>query len=177
MKVKINGVEVRIENLGEEVEMKFENLSEEAQKKVFLDNKDAFFINAIKSSYKSVGDLAIRNIKECSKNTVDETVKELDEGEDLNLKHMDRILEILNSSDEQISVSTLERLAFSKYWSIRNWIAWRGKVSLPTLIKMFIEALNQPLNSEDKIKYLNHIIKNPNFKITESLAKKLRYEE
>lgn len=176
MKIKINGVEVRQDLLEEEVEVKFENLNEEVQKKVFLSDVERFFVNAITSRFETVANLAISNIKKCSKKSINEAVLELNNS-GYDMKYMERALKILEIADEEISYETLDVLAFSRYWSIRDWIAWKSRVLPTTIRKMFVEVINKPCEDEEELKHLNHIIKNPSFKFTKELANSLNYQK
>lgn len=163
MKIKINGVEVRNELLGEEVEMKFENLTPEVQEKVFLDNKEAYLVDALISKHQTVNSLAIQNMKELSNPVLNQAVKVLIEGP-FDYKKVDILLAILSIENLKLSYDLREKLAFCPYWSIKKWVAQNKETPGYILRQMFIKEKND-------MELLNLIIKNTRFKLDKELIK------
>lgn len=170
MSIIVKGADTRIEVDGEEVDkdlsVKFYELTEEGQKRVFKENKDIFFFDALKSSYMSVRNYARSLKEECSSETLNEAIKNL-----IIFKVSDKItliIELLNTERLEIDEELRKTLANSDYWKLRLWVAEDKNTSLSILKEMLPDAIKRFFwrNSSTNI---DAIITNSNFELDEEV--------
>lgn len=159
-------IEVDIEEVDKDLSVKFYELTEEGQKRVFEENKDIFFFDALKSSYMSIRNYAIELKEECSSETLNEAIKNL-----IRFKVSDKItliIELLNTERLEIDEELEKMLAHSDYWRLRLWVAEDKNTSLSILKEMFWRAAHDLIihNSSTEI---DAIITNPNFELDEEV--------
>lgn len=165
-RITVEGVDVRIEEVDKDLSVEFYKLTEEGQKRVFEENKDIFFFDALKSSYMSIRNYAIELKDECSSETLNEAIKNL-----IRFKVSDKItliIELLNTERLEIDEELEKMLAHSDYWRLRLWVAEDKNTSLAILKEMLPDAIKRFFwrNSSTDI---DAIITNPNFKLDEEV--------
>lgn len=123
MKILMNGLEVRKEELAETVEIQFAQLNEVGQKRLFKENKDLLFSEALLSKYENVRKLAIILRNDCSSDTINKAIrkllgfKSLYTSPDYNL-----IFTLLNTESLLLTKGNRILLAISSTEEIQEWL-------------------------------------------------------
>lgn len=123
MKILMNGLEVRKEELAETIEIQFTQLNEVGQKRLFKENKDLLFSEALLSKYENVRKLAIILKNDCSSDTINKAIrkllgfKSLYTSPDYNL-----IFTLLNTENLLLSKANRICLAISSTEEIQEWL-------------------------------------------------------
>lgn len=114
MKILLQGIEVRKEELVEIIEVEYDQLNEIGQKRFFKENKDLFFIQALLSKYESVRKLAIILRNDCSSDTINKAIQKLLHVNNIyELPDYDLIFILLNTDNFIISKSNRINLSHS----------------------------------------------------------------
>lgn len=164
MSIKVKGIIARSDELSYDMEIPFSNLTVKGQERLFLENKDLFICEALKSKYDYIRDLVRTNFKSCSSEALNEAIKFLLSG----YTNCDLIMEILATSNLVLEDDVRISLSESDYWQLRQWVAYDTNTSLDLLYKMLIPAV-QSVFWHHNFTILDALISNTNFEISESL--------
>lgn len=129
MKILLQGIEVRKEELTETMEIQFNQLNEIGQKRLFKENKDLFFSEALSSEHECVRKLAIILRNDCSSDTINKAIRKLLYGKNIyESPDYNLIFILLNTDNLTLSKSNRINLYHSYDEKIREWLA-RSKTS------------------------------------------------
>lgn len=161
--VTVKGVEVRAEEVNVETEFRF--LTEEGQKRVFLENKELFLLDALNSNYPAVRRLLWKPevLKSCSSDILNRAITACCMGTEVG-----DLMTLINAVGSKLSKENIELIAAASWMDmkLRVQMLQNEKISSEFLKKMFVnEAM-------DFIQYgrcmlFDAIVQNPNFKCYE----------
>ena len=165
MAITVKGVEVRTKEVRTNVRVEFDDLTEEGQKRIFLENKEEFIVEALKSRYGSVVELVWEVKDECSSVALNAAIAEcIKKG-----ASEERILDLLNVPGFELDKKLRKILAISvRSLPIQIWVAKDEKTSFKLLRKMFYNATVKLVRDNDP-QLFDAIVTNPNFKSDEEV--------
>lgn len=165
MSIFIKGVKVRAEEVEKNQEVTFSELTKLGQERLFLEHKELFLLDALKSQYEDVINLAKKFKNEYSSDHINKAIRMFIKS---GAYEPEFILEFLEVPNFEIEESLLKMLAKSEYWKLRVWVAQYPKTSFEILKNMFLGEARHMVKSDVSIVF-DEIIKNQNFEIDEEI--------
>lgn len=166
MSITVEGINVRIKEVSKDFKVKFKDLTEAGQKRLFKENKDIFFFDALTSKYKSVRTLALIKKDNCSSVSLNKAIKLLEK--EKRATNVNLIIELLNIPNLDLDDSLRKSLAHSDYWELRLWIANDKNTPLQILKEMLWSATKIFIGYDSSTE-MDAIITNPNFELDEEV--------
>lgn len=168
MSITVQGIKVRVSEVSKDFKVKFETLTEAGQKRLFKENKDIFFFNALTSKYKNVRALALRQKNNCSSVALNNAIKLLEK--EKKASSVNLIIELLNVPHLSLDDKLRKTLAYSNYYKLRLWVANDKNTSLQILKDMLWGAITLFIGHNWSIE-MDSIITNPNFELDNEVKK------
>lgn len=166
MSITVEGINVRIKEVSKDFKVKFESLTESGQKRLFKENKDIFFFDALTSKYVSVRRLALMQKNDCSSVSLNKAIKLLVKKK--SAFNVDLIIQLLNIPNLDLDDELRKSLAHSDYWQLRLWIANDKNTPLQILKEMLWGATTIFVGYDSSTE-MDVIITNPNFELDEEV--------
>ena len=169
--LKVNGVEVRIQEVKVDFEVKFSELTEDGQKRVFLENKEDFIVEALKSNYPAVQELVWQVKNGCSSVALNKAIEEcIRRGASVN-----RILDLLEVPGLELEEELREILSCFVDDSIKLWVAKDPRTPFELLKsdQMFSLAVSEMVHDRGT-ELFDRIVANPNFKENEDIDRLIK---
>lgn len=170
--ITVKGVEVRPDEVDLETEFQF--LTAEGQKRLFLENKEAFLIEALTSNYSTVRRLLWEPevLKSCSSVLLNDAIRICFLSKTLRTD----IMVLMNAVGSELSDLNRELIACASWTCYENWmslkvfIAQDEKTSLEILKidEMFKLASIELVQSRDA-RLFDAIVTNPNFRVDDDI--------
>lgn len=167
--ITVKGVEVRPEET--DVETEFEFLTEEGQKRVFLENKELFLLDALSSNYPAVSRLLWepKVLKSCSSDLLNQAIIPccLDAS-----KEVDDVKMLINTLGSKLDKGCIEFIVYAPFAlvevELKVLVAQNEKTSLKLLKEMFCLAALKFVDDNEPILF-DAIVTNPNFELDEEI--------
>ncbi len=170
--ITVKGVEVRAEEVSIETEFRF--LTEEGQKRLFLENKEAFLLDALHSGYSAVCRLLWEPevLKSCSPALLNEAIILcLSDAS----KELEDVKVLINTLGSELDEGCITFIAYAFFVEVELKVlaAKNEKTSLELLKKMFILAVSKFVDDNEPILF-DAIVTNPNFEVDEEIEQTIR---
>lgn len=167
MAITVKGVEVRPEEVN--LELDFRDLTAEGQKRFFLERKEMFILEALKSRYSSVVEAVGEARNECSSYALNIAIEYV-------LRRglyggVDLVLQFLSVPGFELNEANRKKLACSEYWKLRLWVAKDEKTPLKILKKkkMLFNAIRDFEAGSSLL--FDAIVENSNFEVDEQVKR------
>ena len=163
MSFKVNGKEVHISELKQDVSLKFDDLTQQGQTRLLLENKDTFLYDALISEYEEVHLLAMSLKEEYSQDAVNKMIRDILK---IGLTTIEAswILELIDVPDFKLDDDNRNKFSTSEYLPLKNWVASDKYTPSNILEGMFYIECVELIESKFFIVF-DTIVKNPNFKL------------
>lgn len=167
MSIFIKGKKVRNNELKQKIEISFNDLNEAGQRRIFLENKDLFLVDAIISNYKSIREIGRRYAyEEASNKVLNQVIKELyiEQGE-YTIRYMHQIFEILDIPRFKLAYYIEIEFANSNHYILKEWLITKQHETSNEILNII---LSNELDAfwENRKNLVNKIIMHPNFELT-----------
>lgn len=172
--ITVKGVEVRAEEVN--IETEFRYLTEEGQKRLFLENKEAFLLDALHSDYSAVCRLLWEPevLKSCSPALLNEAIIPcLSDAS----KELEDVKILINTLGSELDEGCIEFIVYAPFalaeLEIKVLVAQNEKTSLKLLKEMFFLAALKFVSDNEPILF-DAIVTNPNFEVDEEIEQTIR---
>lgn len=170
--ITVKGVEVRAEEVSIETEFRF--LTEEGQKRLFLENKEVFLLDALSSDYPAVCRLLWEPevLKSCSADLLNQAI-----GFCCMATEVGDVMTLINAVGSELSKNNMEFIACASWTDVelKVLVAKNGETSLQILKNgaMFIAAASKFVDGNDT-RLFDAIVTNPNFEVDEEIEETIQ---